>query len=192
MVAGRLLAQRALAANGRPRDDGASRALPPTSPKAVDLSDFPCQLGDVVVRAVGGDEAWLAGALVFTEGEPIAVLFVGPEAGGDHYVYVRREDDGLLAWLKRESASLLGDASAPPSTIDLEGEHYARSRNLPLRVERIGTGLPDVGSEATVSEYTSENGGFVLLVQAKELACYRGERLLPGTYDVLAGDKARV
>jgi hypothetical protein len=43
---------------------------PKPAPKKADastsLDGFPCQLGDVVTRP-GGDEAWLAGGIVFSE-----------------------------------------------------------------------------------------------------------------------------
>jgi len=42
----------------------------------MDLSRFPCALGDVLVRSSDGGEAWLGSALVLREDVPTAVLFV--------------------------------------------------------------------------------------------------------------------
>ena len=65
----------------RPRGAPPAAGPPPAT--------FPCKLGDVVVRAAEGDEAWLAGVLMFEEDRPVAALFVAPEAGGNRAVFVR-------------------------------------------------------------------------------------------------------
>jgi hypothetical protein len=122
---------------------------------AIDWERFPCRLGDVIVHP-GGDEAWLAGALVFSEDVAAAVLFVAPEAKSDRAVYVRAKPSGEIFWL----APLAADAwtpppTAPPTSIEIEGEPFERIRRLPFRAARIGEGAPDLGEEILLAEYKS-------------------------------------
>ncbi len=160
----------------------------------VDWSSFPCKLGDVVLRA-GGDEAWLAGALVFSEDLPVAALFIAPDVGGDRGLFVRPSPASMiwLAPLGPDEVKLTGE---PPSVLEQGGERFERTRRLPLRCERVGSGAPDVGDSVIVAEYTSA-AGETLLVLATSLVssgggatrAWRGQKLEEGTYDVLpSGD----
>jgi hypothetical protein len=150
------------------------------------LEGFPCQLGDVVMRKAG-DEAWLAGALVLSEGETtIAALFVAPEAGGDRVVLARPANEEL-GWLKQEP-QITVISGEPPTALEVAGERYERRRRLPLRVERIGTGAPDVGRELIFAEYTGLGDECLVVLVAKErVVSFRGQLLASGTYDVLPG-----
>ena len=88
----------------------APRAAPGPSAAAAALSEgdsldgFPCHLGDVLTRP-GGDEAWLAGGVVFSEDVPVAVLFIAPDAGHDRAIYVRREPEAAFLWMKPVGSS---------------------------------------------------------------------------------------
>src|SRR5439155_880129 len=77
--------RRVLARRGSKRG---GRVTVAKKPARDPLDGFACKLGDVIIRA-GGDEAWLAGALVLAEDAPVAVLFVAPEAGSDRAVRAR-------------------------------------------------------------------------------------------------------
>ena len=165
----------------------------PSSPTpAIDLSAFPCQLGDVVLRAMGG-EAWLAGALVFSDDAPTAVLFVAPEAGGDRAIFARARPEATLAWLEPLSAEAVaavggGPGGEPPTTLEHDGTRFERIRRLPVRVARAGSGAPDVGDRAILAEYAAAGGEqLVMLVGSALPHAWRGAALAPGMYDVLPG-----
>lgn len=155
------------------------------APRRIDLGPFPCKLGDVVLRA-GGDEAWLAGALVFSEELPVAVLFVAPDAGGDRALWVRPSPSASMSWLSPLDKDALPITGEPPNVLEHDGARFERTRRLPLRVTRIGSGAPDVGDSAIVAEYTNGVGEVLLVVAASGSSrAWRGSTLEEGTYDVL-------
>ncbi len=173
-------------------DEGASakRALVAAAPKEDPLLNFSCQLGDVVIRA-GGEEAWLAGAIVFSEEMPAAVLFIAPDAGSDRALFLRPKPAEEMVWLMpiREGEIELGPE--PPSSLEHEGERFERLRRLPFGAQRIGTGAPDVGAEVVVAEYKSLPGDRILVVVGSGMArAWRGMLLEPGMFDVLAVGKS--
>ena len=173
--------------DGPPRDDGL--------PRGDGLEEFPCRLGDVVVRTVERDEAWLAAALVFEEDHPVAALFVAPEAGADRAIFAREGAQGLV-WLAPLPP---GDVPAgdPPFVIEHEGVRFDRDLRLPVRVKRLGDGAPDVGERALVAVYaTASTGGappaarIVVVAGSARALAWIGGVLEPGEYDVLPGGKA--
>jgi hypothetical protein len=158
---GRWLSRRTARRQMPPRilaEAAADESTKSKSPKPADViawDSFPCRLGDVIVHP-GGEEAWLAGALIFSEDVAAAVLFVAPEAKSDHAVYVRAKPTTEIFWL----APLAADAWAPPPTspptaIEVEGEPFERIRRLPFRSTRVGEGAPDLGDEILLAEYKS-------------------------------------
>ena len=151
------------------------------------LATFPCHLGDVIL-ASSGDEAWLAGGLVFSERFPMAVLFIAPDAGGDRAVLARPRPDTSLLWLTPMNPTTLSVGREPPTSIEHENERFERTRRVPYRVQRIGTGAPDVGEEAIFAEYKATVGERLILVVGKEgTRGFRGRLLEEGTYDLLPG-----
>jgi hypothetical protein len=176
----------AKSADDAPRAADAAPKGPPRDP----FEGFVCRLGDVVIRA-GGDEAWLAGALVLAEDAPVAILFVAPEAGGDRAVLARGRGDAMLAWLSPLAKGDVVMGAEPPSAIELGTTRFDRVRRLPLRVERVGTGAPDVGDHVIFAEYAASDGDrLVVLVGAGEPRAWRGSALEEGMYDVLPGGKS--
>jgi hypothetical protein len=172
-----------------------SDAPPPPEPKPaprpkaakLDFEAFPCKLGDVVMRA-GGDEAWLAGGLVFSEELPVAVLFIAPDAGGDRALYVKPSPSPSIAWLAPLDKDALQLSGEPPSALEVASDRFDRVRRLPLRVVRIGSGAPDVGDSAIVAEYACSSGAVLVVVASHGAAkAWRGTVLESGTYDVLPG-----
>lgn len=156
---------------------------------AMDWSAFPCGLGDVVMRA-GGDEAWLAGALVLSEDRPAAVLFVAPDAGGDRFLYVKPAPASSIAWLAPLASGAVTVGAEPPSTLEHDGVRFDRVRRLPLSVSRKGSGAPDVGDSAIIAEYTCSTGDVLLVVRSESSTrAFRGSELMPGTFDVLPGER---
>lgn len=161
------------------------------------LAGFPCKLGDVLVRAAEGDEAWLAGALVFEEERPVAALFIAPEAGGDRAIFVRpargsdaaRADVTWLAPVDLRDLPGLGPTGEPPHALEHGGVRYERSRRLPVKVERIGTGAPSVGSQAVVAEYSGAGAERILAVAGSPgTLAWAGLALRESEYEVLPGD----
>jgi hypothetical protein len=151
------------------------------------LAGFPCQLGDVILVS-HGDEAWLAGALVFRERLPMAVLFIAPDAGGDRAIYARPAPNPSLLWLAPLASDAIIVGREPPSAIEHEKERFERTRRLPFKVERMGTGAPDVGEDVIVAEYGASTGDrLVVVVGAGGARAWRGRPLEEGTYEVLPG-----
>ena len=172
-----------------PPPDGASasRRPPPVEAKAL-LQEFPCALGDVILRT-GGEEAWLAGAVVFSEEVPVAALFLAPDAGGDHALFVRPRPTVSLSWLRAVAPATL-DAlklgSEPPSAIELDGLWFERARRLPVHAVRVGTGAPDVGDEVIVAEYAASGVERLLVVAGPGvLRAWRGVLLEEALYEVI-------
>jgi len=162
-----------------------SGAADATAP--ADLAGFPCQLGDVIL-ATAGDEAWLAGALVFRERLPMAVLFIAPDAGGDRAIYARPSPHASLVWMSPVPRDALVIAREPPSALELDHERWSRARRLPFRVERLGTGAPDLGDEVIVAEYDAATGERLLVVVGPSGArAWKGRALEEGNYEVLPG-----
>jgi hypothetical protein len=189
VLVGRLLAQSPRVGKHRRPSTPATEppaAVPATPPAPASLDGFPCQLGDVVLRSIG-DEAWLAGALVLSEDSaPAAVLFFSPEAGGMRAVLAKPQREDLV-WLG-SAADVVVVGGEPATSLEIAGERFERRRRLPLRVERRGTGAPDMGTEVIFAEYTGlgESQLVVLAGKDKTLAL-RGESLPHGTFDVLPG-----
>jgi hypothetical protein len=179
-----------------PKDDDVKRdekkaKEDPAAPKVArdPFESFAVKLGDVVMRA-GGDEAWLAGALVFSEEVPAAALFVAPDAGGDRAIYARPSPNDALVWLSPLAAGEVLTGAEPPTTIEHAGLRFERARRLPLRVARVGTGAPDMGERAIVAEYEAGGGERLLVVVGAQTRAWRGAALEPGMYDVLPSGKS--
>ncbi|MCL2779773.1 MAG: hypothetical protein FWD73_17410 [Polyangiaceae bacterium] len=161
-------------------------AEPPTLP-----AGFPCQLGDVVMRTTG-EEAWLAGALVLSEEEPVAVLFVAPDAGRNTWLFARPLPAQAILWLESIDASTILVGSEPPTSVDHEGTRFERTRRLPLTPTRIGTGAPDVGESLILAEYTSAGAERLVVIKGSRANAFafRGEELAPLSYEVVASGRA--
>jgi hypothetical protein len=172
----------------RARASGAALRMPPTGHEVP--SSFPCKLGDVVVRLAEGDEAWLAGAMMLEEEGPVAALFVAPEAGGDRAVFVRDAVGAGMIWLAPIAKGHLTVTREPPHTLEHEGIRYERARRLPVRVARVGSGVPTVGDHAIVAEYAGPaNLRLLVVAGTSETLAWKGVTLNDGEYDVLPGGK---
>jgi hypothetical protein len=142
----------------------------------------------VIIRH-GGGEAWLAGALVFAEEVPIAALFVGPDAGGERAVLVHAQPSTTMAWLEPLGSGAVVVAGEPPSALEHGGVRFERVRRLPVRVERVGSGAPDVGARAIVAEYAGAGSERLVVVAGEAVRAWKGTALEDGMYDVLPGGK---
>ena len=197
LVAGGVLLGRWIARGSKPTEDPKTpegeAAAPKTGGAAVTLADpfegFPCRLGDVLLRT-GGDEAWLAGALVFSEGETVSALFVAPEAGKDIAIYVRPRPAQDLHWLSPIDAPTLAVMAEPPTSLEHLGTRFERQRRVPLRAQRLGTGAPDVGGEVIVAEYTSGTERMIVVAGSGTSRGWRGTSLEEGMYEVIPSGKS--
>jgi hypothetical protein len=143
-----------------------------------------------VLRA-GGEEAWLAGALVFTEDDPTAALFVAPDAGKDRAIFTRPKPAPLVWWLLPIGPAELAIGPEPPTSLEHEGVRFERVRRLPLRAERQGTGAPDVGDNVIVAEYTGPGAERLVVVAGSgSVRAWRGSALEEGMFDVLPSGRS--
>jgi hypothetical protein len=190
LVLGRWIVRRVRARRAA-AGDGAEKPGEVPAPAARDpLSSFPCKLGDVVVRVAERDEAWLVGVLVLEEDRPVAALFVAPEAGGDRALFVRDAPGAGMTWLVPLAKDALPLTKDPPHALEHDGHRYERSRRLPVRVSRLGTGAPSVGDRAVVAEYTGAATERLLVVAGnEETLAWKGVALREDEYDVLPGGK---
>jgi hypothetical protein len=95
-----------------------------------------------------------------------------------------------LAWLTPVRRDALLAGSDPPSVIEIEGVSFERRRRLPFRVQRLGTGAPDLGETALVGEYAAASGEVaVLLIADGVTRAWKGRRLTEGEYEVWSGEK---
>jgi hypothetical protein len=159
-------------------------------PPAEELfAKLPCKLGDVVTRTMERDEAWLAGALVLWEEQPIGALFVAPEAGGDRAVLAYADSD-RLTWLTPLGHGALVLPEEPPHSIEHERVLFERGRRLPVRVTRAGVGAPEVGDRAIIAEYSGPAAErLVVLAGNVRKLSWSGVALEKSDYDVLPGAK---
>lgn len=185
VAAGRLIG-RALRARAR-RPQVAPSPEPAPSDAGEPFERFPCRLGDVIVRHAERDEAWLAGALLFTEDCPVAALFVAPEVPEDRAVFARDEQTEIV-WLKPEPGAGELSGRKPPNTLECGGVRFERKRRLPVRVRRLGARAPAVGATAIVAEYAGPGAQRLVVVAGTDATfAWRGVELLQSEYDVLPG-----
>jgi hypothetical protein len=160
-----------------------------TSLAADPLETFSCKLGDVVMRGVG-EEAWLAGALVLEEQVAVGALFVAPEAGQDRALFARPQPSEEILWLAPIDGEKLGVTKEPPASLEHEGDRFERSKRLPVRVTRLGSGAPDMAGTAIFAEYTSLGGERIVVLAGAKTVAFRGVVLESGTYSILPSGKS--
>jgi hypothetical protein len=178
--------QPATSRSTRPESSRSSRPPRPGDPEI--LAGFVCKLGDVIVRRVEGDDAWLAGALVFSEEQPVAALFIAPDTDGGRAVLVPGPSQSTLTWLGPLEAARLQVAGEPPRALEHAGTHFERTRRLPVRVQRLGEGAPQIGVTAIVAEYAGRGPErLVVVVGVDGALAWRGVSLTEEEYDVLPG-----
>ncbi len=184
-------ASRGAGPEGRRSSDSKAAGKAVASSKAATLDGFVCRLGDVVVRRLEGDEAWLAGALVFAEERPVAALFIAPVAGGERAVLVPGAAQTTLSWLAPLSPGEVTVAGDAPQALEHGGTHFERTRRLPVRVQQIGTGAPEVGATAVLGEYSGAGlERLFVVVGSAAVVAWRGVTLSRAEYDVLPGGQS--
>ena len=146
---------------------------------------FPCRLGDVLMRRAERDEAWLAGALVFSEDRPVSAMFIAPEAVRDRAVFVRAAQSEV-AWLAPVSGRAGVPGREPPSALEHDGVRFDRTRRRPVRVERLGSGVPEIGGRTVIAEYSGPGVERMVVVASDgAVLAWCGVALAEHDYDVL-------
>jgi hypothetical protein len=176
-------------AHGEPAVRETPKVAKGTAPARDPFSEMPCTLGDVVMR--GNEEAWLAGGVVFIEQHPVSALFVAPDAGAGHAIYARARPSRELFWLTPLPAGEVTVGAEPPTSLEHASVRYDRLRRLPVKVQRAGSGAPDVGDQVIVAEYASS--GFerlVVVTGAGTARVWAGLVLEEGMYEVLPSGKS--
>jgi hypothetical protein len=196
IVVGRMIARSIRARGAASNGPDATPAAPP--PRDA-FEGFPCTIGDVITRSLEGDEAWLAGALVFEEERPVAALFIAPEAGGDRAVLVEPGGGGessvpQVTWLAELDAAklpALAPSAEPPHVIEHQGERYQRTRRLPVKVSRHGSGAPAMGPDVILAIYAGAGASRLLVVSGPPKSrTWAGVALREGEFDILPGEGA--
>jgi len=181
-----------------PAATSAGSVLP--SGALTDRARFGAILGDVFLRT-SGDTALCESALVFSEGEhAVAVLFGGPDRGGETSVYVLPPPASSVFWLTEmgdvDRGALAVDPSRsnqePPTVVEVRGTTFERTRRLPVTAIGFGPSASVVASGGTLAEYPAGNGERMVAYfsSAHGPRAYRGVELLAGTFEVLPGGEA--
>ena len=154
-------------------------------PKPVEPSPFaglPLELGDVV--SADGEERWLAGALVAREdARVVSALFLAPEGGTQHAVAAFAAPRREIYWLAPADVTC---PEEPPATLEIDATSFARKGRLPVRIDRLGQGAPQLAETALWGVY--EAGGrdvALVIVSGGKAHCWKGRRLDEGEYDRL-------
>jgi hypothetical protein len=143
---------------------------------------MPLTRGDVV--SAEHEERWLAGALVAREeGHAIAALFLAPEGSKHSAVAAFASPRREIFWMEPME---LASPEEPPATIELGGMPMRRKGRLPVTIERLGQGAPQVAEEAIWAAY--EGGGrdvAVVIASQGRAYAWAGKRLDEDEYDRL-------
>ena len=154
-------------------------------PEPTPFATLPLALGDVVSLSSGVEERWLAGAIVAREnGQVIGALFLAPEGVTLKAVAAFAPPRRDLYWM---SPAELTSPDEPPATIELGGIALQRKGRLPVTLERLGQGAPQVGAEGIWAVYDSGRDVAVVVVSEGKAHAWVGTRLEEEEYDRLGG-----
>jgi hypothetical protein len=171
---------------GQPDEAPAKPAPKPAQKPAATSPPFatlPLALGDVV--SAGPDERWLAGAVVAREnGRVVGAVFLAPEGVVHHAVAVFAAPRKDIWWMSPEK---LDSPSEPPATIEIGGVAMPRKGRLPVELERLGQGAPDVGAEGLWAVYDLGRQVSLVVASQGKVHAWSGTRLDEDEYDRLGG-----
>jgi hypothetical protein len=154
-------------------------------PVVSPFANLPLALGDVVSLSSGVEERWLAGALVAREnGKVIGALFLAPEGSTIKAVAAFAPPRRELYWM---SPAELASPDEPPATIELGGIPLQRKGRLPVTLEKLGQGAPNVGPEGIWAVYDRGRDVAVVVVSDGKAHAWVGTRLEEEEYDRLGG-----
>jgi hypothetical protein len=168
--------------------DGAARppakpAKKPAAPAVSPFAELPLALGDVV--SSGSDERWLAGAVVAREGgRVVGALFLAPEGTAQKAVAVFAPPRKDIWWM---SPTEVASPSEPPATIEVAGVALSRKSRLPVTLERLGQGAPQVAEEGLWAVYDRGRDVALVIASGGRAHAWSGLRMEDGEYDRLGG-----
>jgi hypothetical protein len=155
----------------------------PKKPAGSPFATLPLALGDVVSSV--HEERWLAGAIVAREGgQVIAALFLAPEGTKQHAVAVFAPPRRDVWWM---APTDLVSPAEPPATVELAGVALQRKARLPVTLERLGQGAPDVGEDGLWAVYGHGRDVAVVIASLGKAHAWVGVRLEEGEYARLGG-----
>jgi hypothetical protein len=155
----------------------------PKKPAGSPFAALPLALGDVV--SSGAEERWLAGAIVAREGgQVIAALFLAPEGTKQHAVAVFAPPRRDVWWM---APTDVVSPAEPHATVELAGVALQRKARLPVTLERLGQGAPDVGEDGVWAVYGHGRDVAVVIASLGKAHAWVGARLEEGEYDRLGG-----
>ncbi|MCC6553329.1 MAG: hypothetical protein IT372_09960 [Polyangiaceae bacterium] len=151
-------------------------------PARSPFEGLPLKLGDVV--SAGGEERWLAGAIVARErDEVVAVLFLAPEGAALGAVAVFAPPRKDIYWM---APAEVESPAEPPATLEIGGAAMRRRGRLPVALERLGQGAPRVGEEGVVASYEGGPSEVAMVLGSEgKVYAWAGRRIEDGEYERL-------
>jgi hypothetical protein len=158
-------------------------AKPAKKPGASPFATLPLALGDVV--SSGSEERWLAGAVVAREdGRVVGALFLAPEGVVEKAIAVFAPPRKDIWWM---SPVPLDSPGEPPATIEIRGVAMPRKGRLPVALERLGQGTPDLGDDGLWAIYDLGRDVALVIASHGKIHAWSGARLDEDEYDRLGG-----
>jgi hypothetical protein len=147
------------------------------------FANLPLALGDVV--SSGAEERWLAGAVVAREGgRVIGALFLAPEGVVHKAVAVFAPPRKDIWWMSPVEVACPDE---PPTTIELGGVAMPRKGRVPVVLDRVGQGAPQVGEDGIWAAYDSGRDVAIVITSHGRAYAWSGTRLDEHEYDRLGG-----
>jgi hypothetical protein len=169
--------------DGSPRPPAKPARKQPSGPAVSPFAELPLALGDVV--SSGSDERWLAGAVVAREGgRVVGALFLAPEGTAQKAVAVFAPPRKDIWWM---SPTEVASPSEPPATIEVAGVALSRKSRLPVTLERLGQGAPQVAEEGLWAVYDRGRDVALVIASGGRAHAWSGLRMEEGEYDRLGG-----
>jgi hypothetical protein len=152
---------------------------PAALPAAKPLEGFPVELGDVI--SSGDEERWLSGAILAREQTVVTVIFFAPE-GREHWVVVAYPlPERNIFWLR--PVTVVSPAE-PPAALEIGGINMHRKNRLPVRLERVGQGAPDVGATGILATYSAgAREVAIVLTSGDQCLAWSGRSIDSSEYD---------
>jgi len=151
------------------------------------LAGLSFALGDVV--SAEGEERWLAGAIAVRDrGETSAAVMLAPEGLTLQAVVVFPPPERRILWLAPVEVV---SPPEPPATLEIGGDAMTRKSRLPVNLERLGQGAPNVGATGIFATYeTGSREVAVVITSEGKTFAWSGRRLEVDEYDNMgrAGD----